>query len=399
MMGTSKVCTSLFVPRRLRSYSVRRSIRTLSGVVAGVVATVALGASQVLAYSAVILDNLPSGGSNTAYGVNNFQPTNFAFLVVGVNYNQGSQSPVYWDSTGTAHALPLPTGSGGGVARGVNKNGIIVGWIANPSGEQHAALWSPSTTGGYNSPVDMGTLGGNSSIAYGINEAGDVVGDSTLTGNTVHRGFIDPAGSVGMTDLGTVQGSSTSFSTARAINNNGVIVGGSIGTNGYTCSCAWTYSTSGGLTVNTPTSFGILAGPPGRHGFTQTANAVNDFGLSSLVAVGIGTKSNLVNESTGVGDGPSGHDGTKWTQSGGSVKLNFSGAVRQMEATGVNDAGRIIGNCSGNVSPWYASYTDDNSTFYSLPDPTFGDDGTEAFAINNYNVIVGDASGQAVYWY
>ena len=74
--------------------------------------------------------------------------------------------------------------------------------------------------------VDLGTLGGPGSAAFGLNDARQVVGWAHISGCSVdgapcYRAFLWDDGS--MTDLGLLAGDEGSF--ARAINNNGIIVG------------------------------------------------------------------------------------------------------------------------------------------------------------------------------
>lgn len=70
--------------------------------------------------------------------------------------------------------------------------------------------------------VDLGTLGGQETIAADINEAGDIVGTSTLA-NGSRRAFLYRSGR--MTDLGTLAGDDGS--SAVAINNLGQVAGSS----------------------------------------------------------------------------------------------------------------------------------------------------------------------------
>lgn len=75
--------------------------------------------------------------------------------------------------------------------------------------------------------IELGTLGGNESVAYGLNDLRQVVGWSTIPsctsadGTACRRAYLWQNGV--MTDLGILPGDEESF--ARAINNNGLIVG------------------------------------------------------------------------------------------------------------------------------------------------------------------------------
>src|SRR5437773_2647028 len=82
-----------------------------------------------------------------------------------------------------------------------------------------AAAWSaPSApqTHRYRA-IDLGTLGGATSVAAAVNDRGQVVGYSMTAANTWH-GFLWQDGR--MTDLGVT--------SARDINNRGQIVGGTV---------------------------------------------------------------------------------------------------------------------------------------------------------------------------
>jgi probable HAF family extracellular repeat protein len=83
--------------------------------------------------------------------------------------------------------------------------------------------------------TDLGTLGGNTSVAYGINDSGHVVGYS-LTAGYASRAFLYDAD--GMTDLNTLipPGSGWTLLQAADINELGQIVGhGMIGGQKHAC--------------------------------------------------------------------------------------------------------------------------------------------------------------------
>src|SRR6266702_4671168 len=70
--------------------------------------------------------------------------------------------------------------------------------------------------------IDLGTLGGNFSVAAGINNKGQVVGQSNVTTNDYDHfhAFLYSGGI--MHDLGTL---GSTYSQAYGINDNGQVVG------------------------------------------------------------------------------------------------------------------------------------------------------------------------------
>ena len=125
----------------------------------------------------------------------------------------------------------------------INNSGAVVG-----SGNGHAALWQNGTT------IDLGTLGGASSLAYDLNNLGEIVGLSQDSSSSQAFSWdsasgmqglgvigwaygVNDAGQVvgtasghsfiwdsthGLTDLGTFGGTD---SQARAINRSGQVTG------------------------------------------------------------------------------------------------------------------------------------------------------------------------------
>ncbi len=108
-------------------------------------------------------------------------------------------------------------------ANGVNNQGQIVGWSFGNQGYDcdegscyaHAILWENGTM------TDLGTLGGDDSIANGINDQRQVIGWSRNLDYDIHA-FVWQNGT--MTDLGTL---GHYYSEAYAINDHGQVVGSS----------------------------------------------------------------------------------------------------------------------------------------------------------------------------
>ena len=84
----------------------------------------------------------------------------------------------------------------------VNDLGVVAGRSYNvaPSGSPQAGaracLWWGSTM------FDLGTLGGNHSMAQGINVRGDVIGISTTAAPNEYHGFLRTSGVFGLLKLG-----------------------------------------------------------------------------------------------------------------------------------------------------------------------------------------------------
>jgi probable HAF family extracellular repeat protein len=104
---------------------------------------------------------------------------------------------------------------GGSDGTGINSLGQVCGygWPANNT-NTHAFLYNGAKT------TDLGTLGGDESVAEAIDDAGQVVGQSTAADGETHA-FIYSNGT--MKDLGIPHGGNSS--TAIAVSSNGLIVG------------------------------------------------------------------------------------------------------------------------------------------------------------------------------
>ncbi|HEX9111366.1 MAG TPA: Ig-like domain repeat protein [Terriglobales bacterium] len=110
---------------------------------------------------------------------------------------------------------------GADYANGMNDARQVVGRKSQGANEIHAYLWTEAS-----GLMDLGTLGGDSSIASGINNSGQVVGYSTaIPGNSVpyHPFLWTQAG--GMQDLGVGTTWAASPAGANALNKKGQVVG------------------------------------------------------------------------------------------------------------------------------------------------------------------------------
>lgn len=130
-----------------------------------------------------------------------------------VEHGQGYRPFTYDSGSRTVFSTLAPPGEGRGGANGVNDFGVIAGESTTEVlGVTHAFV---STPGGI---IDIGTLGGRSSVANDVNNIGQVVGNSDVAGHT--RGFLYENGR--MRSLGSLAGTG---STANAINELGMITG------------------------------------------------------------------------------------------------------------------------------------------------------------------------------
>ena len=245
-----------------------------------------------------LLGNL--GANNYALSINN------SGQVVGFSVSTNGAVAFVYDR-GTNKTL----GTFGGLesyAFGINDNGQIVGDVATESGAL-AFLFNNGIT------TNLGTLGGTNSFAYGVNNDLQVAGASLLSDNLTTHAFLWQ-NSV-MRDLNQYLPSSSGWelTEAHGINDNGNIAGWGV-TNGQ--QHAFLYY-SNGLAQD----LGTLAG-----------------GTNSY-ALGLNNSNQVVGSSSYT----SGAHATLWQN--GTVNdlnsLNGTSGWDLREATGINDAGQIVG--------------------------------------------------------
>ena len=222
------------------------------------------------------------------------------------------------------------------------------------SGPVHGGQTSGITPAGVQGGqvTDFGTLGGWESVANGINNSDEIVGQSS-TGQSLPAWFFNGNTSY---NLGALGGS---YSTASAINSKGQVVG---------------------------SAYSVLGA---RHAFLDAGHGMIDLGT---LPGDVGSFASAINTSqqvvgTSYDSSASGH---AFVYSGGRMlRVAGLGGV-QSAATGINDAGQIVG---------YSTLADNRSTHAFLTTiggtardlGTLGGSSSYALALNNRGQAVGES--------
>ena len=232
---------------------------------------------------------------------------------------------------------------------------VVAGYSLLGAGVTHAMRWTAE--GG---PVDLGTLGGTTSIAYGLSADGAVVaGSSGLSGDAATHAFRWTSGG-GMVDLGTL-GGTNSYATALSANGAAVVgysnpIGAlyhafrwtsadgmiDLGSLGGTNSNASAVSADGTAVVGS----GYLAGDTAYHAFRWTSAG----GMADLGTLG-GTISspNALSADGAVVVGNSYLSGNiiqhafRWTLAGGMADLGTLGGTQSFAGAVSADGAVVVG--------------------------------------------------------
>lgn len=264
-----------------------------------------------------------------------------------------------------AYEKSIDLGTLGGnfsLAYAVNNKREVVGVAGLPSGEEHAFLWR----GG--SMIDLGTLGGNNSVARGINSLGQVVGYSS-TANGEQHAFLWQRGS--MIDLGTLGGG---YSVANGINDIGQIIGTASDPLGDTHAVLWTNGVMADLgTLGGAASFGRAIDNNGR----AVGGAIDAIGRELAFSY----------------------------QDGLMTGLPLFPGGTFAEATGVNATGKIVGLADGSGSNGYLhAFAYKNGAIQGLQTPGRpAGSSDEAAGVDNAGTVVGssylsDNTSRAIVW-
>ena len=184
----------------------------------------------------------------------------------------------------------------------------------------------------YQTPIDLGTLGGTESKAFGLNNSGQVVGESTITGSAPKHPFIwrddngdgdsDPGE---MKDLGTLAGGT---GTASSVNSSSYAVGNA--TNASQTQQAFIWRDDNGNGISDPGELSNL----GTDGAVALASDIND------TAQVVGTKE--------TDPGSLGSAAFVWNVNSGIQLVAGNGTITPIDGSGINNASNIVG--SGTVA-------------------------------------------------
>ncbi len=252
--------------------------------------------------------------------------------------------------------------------------------------------------------IDLGTLGGNQSVAFGMNEQRQIVGWSSTAGDAANNAFLWEDGV--MTDLGRLGGV---WAEAWAINESGVVVGhfsttpDSYGLNAFvyengvmtalpTLSENW----SSAQDINTDgTIVGISANSIGHERAVKWEDGqIIDLGDNSSHqrsrAFGINDAGLITGWEYTPMQGPNDayvYDGVKWLQIGGF------GQYQSAEAYEINETGTVVGYTSFPSGDWHGAlwHPDGQGGYKDAVDMGLlpGTEQSEAYDLND----AGDAVG------
>lgn len=239
----------------------------------------------------------------------------------------------------------------------INDSGQVTGVSAN-----HAFLWENGVM------IDLGTLGGDFSLANGINDLGQIVGESKTLGGETHA-FLWDRGTI--SDLGTLG----ETSSAHGINNQGEIVGAISSKNVRGSAVLWRNRQRLSLADLGPTGSG------------STALAINANGDITGISSGFASSSGGVVRAV------------VWQ--GGTIRDIGTLGGMHSTASALNDLGDVVGwaetaNHSSDAFLWHGGVMRNLKSLVGSVE-------SQSFAVNRLVQVVGSSSNskgesRAVIW-
>ncbi len=169
-----------------------------------------------------LLDGSGLSGPSDAHDINDSNQV--------VGWHHSSDEAFIWED-GLMEILPH-LGINRSRAYGINNAGQVVGNVFDPdSHEEQAAIWEGGAP-----PVLLGSLGGSYSRANDINNSGTIVGAAKKADDATVPFYYKLSDGV-MTELMNI-----GIGSARAVNNNGVIVGYAVNSAGDDKPVKWVWS-------------------------------------------------------------------------------------------------------------------------------------------------------------
>jgi len=234
-------------------------------------------------------------------------------VVVGYADNNNGQNRAFRRTGGVMSDLGT-LGGNHSIAKAVSANGaVVVGQATNNSNQYRAFRW----TGGVMS--DLGTFGGNDSDSVAVSADGSVVVGQATNNSNQYRAFRWTSAD-GMTDLGTLSGTSSSYGVAVSANGS-VVVGLSLNIIGQSRTFRWTG--------------GVMSDLGNIGGNDTIAKAVSTDG-----AVVVGYATNNLNQ----------YHAFRWTSANGMTNLGTLGGIFSTADAVSADGAVVVGYATNNLN-------------------------------------------------